>query len=195
MDPPQLAISAYRVSHGVEAVPDHPVDPFHSSPYRRLHQAVSNAHTHSAPSFHTALSSTIRAFGGVPPHPCPRNEGADRRCSDAVSRNDSVALSAQFRDSTLQDVASVRLLDRDRYSLPGSVSLPLRQLLERLAQMGQEEILDRTISLGHLQVIVNGDITDNRYMRVPPSLFCIRCTLPIGTSHVGSSVARSRMCG
>lgn len=56
----------------------------------------------------------------------------------------------------------------------GSASLPLRQLFDRLAQMGQEEVLDRTINLGHLQVIVNGDVADNRYMRVPPSLFGIQ---------------------
>jgi hypothetical protein len=66
------------------------------------------------------------------------------------------------------------LLDRDRNSLLGSASLPLGQLLERLAQMSQEEVLDRTISLGHLQVIVNGDVANNRYMRVPPSLFDIQ---------------------
>ena len=40
--------------------------------------------------------------------------------------------------------------------------------------MSQEEVLDRTVSLDHLQVIVNGNVADDRYMRVPPSLLGIQ---------------------
>lgn len=56
-----------------------------------------------------------------------------------------------------------RLARENRSLLPGRVPLPLCQLLERLAQMGQKEVPDRTIGLDHLQGIVKGDVADNRY--------------------------------
>ena len=79
-----------------------------------------------------------------------------------------------FRSPGSNQEPDLALLNVIRFIRPGRVTLPLRQLLERLTQMDQEEVLDRAIGLDHLQVIVNGDVPDNRYLRVPPSLFGVQ---------------------